>query len=490
MGRLGSRDDGPISKNLSLHEMARLKSSSAGLLVEPAVEKVDVNTQQSHGMEPAGQDLRGSLHGRTSSVSSRHAAVSTSEFAQLYAYADRSSLNLRQSRASSIISTRTKTSITTVQDELKDGIEISTSGGAIYRMGLDGQMLNPNYGRSRRSTELGSLPLDDTGALLRVRSISDHGLPNDIGPSYQPKDSTNRSFSFTSAPGRILTRPEIPFSNSALVSNYQLSQSSADPTPAKVPKLAPVGAEIFNRGSISLLGGDDQGVSPRDFPPSQPSSRPVMTEGGPALQVWLENADNADPFTFVGPLSSLGADRTGPDRDVAATNRSVTPTNAGGEDGALTSTGAENVVAALYRTIIRQLDAGHRSDLEAKDRELREARDIAAVLARQVVDLKSELLRTKGQTKAMPDPAQIRMRSQEERIESQSFSFPPLKLKHVQTLKGALKRRAEKIKKGMDDDLSWLIRRPTTSSTDNPEAEPPKGAPPCIVNMSWKNPTC
>ena len=406
--------------------------------MEPAVERVDVGTQQSHGVGPVGQDLRSSLHGcflrRTSSVSPRPASVSLSDLVQLYAYADKSSLNLSPSRASSIISTRTKTSISTVQDELKDGIDISTSGGTIYRMSLDGRMLNLNCGRSRRSTELDSLPLDGT-----AHNTSDQGSPNDIRWGYLPSDSTayNRSF--------------------------------ADPIPAKVPRLMPVGGAILNGFPIGRSGGDHQGVSFRDLPRSQPSPRSVMTEGGSALQVWLEHADQVSGLVS---RPSLAANRTGSVRDVAATYCSVTPTDSGRKDGSVASTDAEEV-AVVYQTIIQEMDANYRSDLEAKDRELREAHEMAAVLARQVVDTKSELLRTKGQIKAMSTPDHIRTRSQES-IEAQSFFFPPLKLKHVQTLKGALKRRAEKLKKGMDDDLAWLIGKPTTSSTEDPKAESPK----------------
>ena len=470
--------------------------------------------------------VNGNDPGRSQGGRSRHASVS-SEMARLWTQGSMSSLNLRPSRASSVISTRTKTSIATVPDELVDAFDVHATGGVVYRIGLDGRVVSiDNQAKgSRASTDTEPSLLDSADS---IRSLVIDGSESDLaaanvaprGPTQAP--DLGRAPSFAPGPERLtVTRPRAA-SNPGFRRGNSPRQTSAETASSPIrrrgglrPKVAP--RESSSPGArpprgattgagLHLRQAESPSLQPRtpDDPPPDRSSphAPVTTSATPSagefegydwrvrqtLDGTCMGTGSRSPRGFSNPFvpddaakaawSPKGGEDGGggegasdpppPDAPVAPGPDVVERAAAG--DRSPLAMDDENDIGThysrlIYGRMIRSIDASHRTEVDSLKEELAEAHHLLAVFARRAVDVKVELIRTKGQMAAMNDPAHLHKIGREETIEAQSFSFPPLKLRHVRTLKLALKRRAENMRRGMDDDLGRLLKR-TTSADD------------------------
>jgi hypothetical protein len=106
-----------------------------------------------------------------------------------------------------------------------------------------------------------------------------------------------------------------------------------------------------------------------------------------------------------------------------------------------------------YGDLARIIETSHRHEIQAKDRELAESREMTTQLAREVLNLKAELSRLKTQDASMSESSRNPASTPDKADDAQSFFFPPLRLTHVRVLKTAIKRRAEKIRQNIDDPL-------------------------------------
>jgi hypothetical protein len=116
----------------------------------------------------------------------------------------------------------------------------------------------------------------------------------------------------------------------------------------------------------------------------------------------------------------------------------------------------ENDVSIHYSRIVRSIDKEHREELRKRDRQLRETHDMLNNLEVTVFELRSELMRTKSQVRGLTDPNALQRLVEESTVEARNFAMPPLKLNHIRTLKMALKRRAERLKKFSHDSIEGI----------------------------------
>ncbi|KAI9884194.1 MAG: hypothetical protein M1823_004010 [Watsoniomyces obsoletus] len=386
-----------------------------------------------------------------------------SELAQLWTEANKSTatVDFRSSRASSIISTRTKTSITTLHDEGGDGVDVSVHGGLVYRIGLDGRITHVVHGK-RQSESMESFRREDSPPQQPPENphvpMVTQTAPDDR--EQRPPVVIGRSRSFDPGPEEITVRGRRRSSAAPALEPVSASrQASSDSLLPRIRRRRVLRVKPVTRDSGSQAG---EGTSP--ITPDSVTSVEIGSSQLPGTPTRLRRETSSEHRQEheAGPTGQVGS----PSLSTPASMGRLSVDDERAREMHPPAMDTENEISLHYSRILRSIDASHRIDLEAKDRELLETRDILSVLAREAVDIKTELVRTKGQVAALSDPAHIQNLIREETLEAQSFSFPPLKLRHVRTLKLALKRRAERLKKGMDDDLGWLIRRPTPPADD------------------------
>ncbi|KAI9816134.1 MAG: hypothetical protein M1832_005141 [Thelocarpon impressellum] len=485
------------------------------------------------------------LHDLASSIPSQHASRQGSDSSPSWS---RESLapRSRHSRASSIISTRTKTSITTVEDDMPDGFDVQVGNNAVYRLGLDG--------RIKYITNCGTVPPlpEDAGSGVgdldagpvstvpvqgdrpRAASMFDRSpAPEDscslAGVEQAPTapSSVSRKPSFT--PGRdnltVQRRADAPRKETSLVSHggpgsptplkrrggVKLKLVTRSPSGQAAPGISPLtpnsaasvsttlsqlsppdgAGEDAALASPTYIGRDATGEFPSwsamddgslDVPrrrgraPSSVSRSPlgrgkeqaiptVSIEGG-AAEVSQESYSKSSPprnaiSRNVSDDSGISID------DYVSPSSLLVPASPALVEEAMIGThpppemdseNAMNDISIHYSRLVRSIDASHRKEVQAKDEEIAEKGDMMMALARQVLDLKTELLRAKSQIKAIESPDRLQTLAKDGSSEARSFSFPPLKLRHIRTLRGALRKRSERIRRDIDDELGWSPR--------------------------------
>ncbi|KAI9782763.1 MAG: hypothetical protein M1816_001715 [Peltula sp. TS41687] len=478
----------------------------------------------SHSVAEAMTNLTKDRQFRLSSISSPRSSLSVTDGTHIWTHQGFSPSDVRPSRASSVISTHTKTSITTVHEEIREGVDVRIGQEAVFRLGLDGSTTYVNHVRSQQSAHLERALPDLDGNIFRSTS-------NTMGPPQPPPtligepsgaDIVARNPSFKPGDERITVQRRRSSSNSASIQDNSSRPATAEKESPRLRRRGGVRLKVVTRNSSGQIVKGSSPLSPNSATSYQTTSsqhsgsaRPD-DDAQPASPAYIgRHASGTFPSaeSFVSGYAALTLAETG-DRDVPLTDRLCknsgapvparglgaqsrpsqesiypeNPVNATSPSLIVTESPAhvddlavgahrplsmdtENDVTIHYSRIVRTIDTNYRNHMQAKDQELSEARDMLKGLARQAIDLKAELIRTKSQVAAMSDPAHIRKMAREQTLEAQSFSFPPLKLNHVRTLKMALKRRAEKMRRGLDDDLGWLIRT-TSSSSEDPGKQP------------------
>ena len=506
----------------------------------------------SHSVAEAMTSLTKDRRIRLSSVSSPRSSLSVSDGTHVWAHTGFSPPDVRTSRASSVISTRTKTSITTVQDEIQEGFDVRIGQEAVYKLGLDGSIIYVNHVSSQQSGHVERAPPDMDGNILRPTSDTVEAPQPPPVPAGEPSgaDTVARNPSFKPGNEKLTVQKRRSSSNSASIQNNSSGPATAEKESPKLRRRGGVRLKVVTRNSSGQIVTGTSPLTPNSgttyrttSSPHSGSARPEH-DAEPGSPAYIgRNASGAFPSTenFAHEYAALKRAEAVEDRDVPLTERlcknHMLPVtthfrpSSGEEDAQVAENGSlhkpgssaasrldaqsrasqenghsdhignaaspslivtdssahvddvpigarpppsmdsENDVSIHYSRIVRTIDMNYRNNMQAKDQELSEARDMLEGLARQALDLKAELVRTKSQLAAISDPVHIRKMAREQTIEAQSFSFPPLKLSHVRTLKMALKRRAEKMKRGLDDDLGWLIRT-TSSSAEEPDKRP------------------
>ncbi|KAI9673198.1 MAG: hypothetical protein M1817_003061 [Caeruleum heppii] len=429
------------------------------------------------------------------------------------------SVRSRQSRCSSIISTRTKDSARSMEDDHLDGFNVDSTNGTIYNFGINGDInlvRSHNHGVQEAGGGFSETLHDvhtyytepfptlqysrfDVPALTDGQSTYPNFLSDDDAttrrsespsPSYhsrlesaaqqdqaladEPSNGTARSSHHADVkpPSTPRTRTDV---NAQMVRNEDGAVTrSTDSTPC--------GATIFDhwplqpdppvgrKGSASLVEPELNRV--RD-------ERPKYTRilGGDEVQDWYET------FKAQQTLRQQSASSRAPGPSRPRIHAKAASDDSGielvDEDGSKAVLGrwspavveeavvgavppppmdTDNDISIHYTRLVRSIDMSHRAELLAKDDEIRQGREEIEALRREASHLRSEVLRTKNQVKAVADPTHVSRRLESTSGEAQSFSFPPLALNHVRTLKVALKRRATKIRRSIEDELSQSSR--------------------------------
>ncbi|KAI9837883.1 MAG: hypothetical protein M1838_004726 [Thelocarpon superellum] len=423
----------------------------------------------------------------------------------------------RASRASSIVSTRTKTSITTIDDDAQDGgVDVHVGPDAIYRIGLNGcvkyitrtgelsfaqrhrDQERPPSRTMSSALELGSPfpPTDEHPATSASPTPTATSIPdpsfflltgNDAAPTTGEASTVTRTPSFTPGRESISVQRRRDSSHDAPVS--PMSPDPAPPTPSRalrlqrrggvklkvvtrtssghavtrVSPLTPNSAESYYTTTSQTSASTIQGqITAPDSPTYIGRAAPGVFPSGPGLRELGQDAEAAGASTREtgdGPPPRLRVHESAAYIDEAPIGSRSPP-----------AMDTENDISIHYSRLVRSIDSSHRKVVQAKDQEISEAHEMVSALARQVMELKAEVLQMKAQAQAPAEPelGRIRQVARTETVEAYSFSFPPLQMGHIRTLKMALKRRAERLRRDIDTGLGWSPRG--SFSTIKPDA--------------------
>ncbi|KAI9814608.1 MAG: hypothetical protein M1827_003164 [Pycnora praestabilis] len=478
------------------------------------------------------------------------------------------------SRASSIMSTRTKTSIATLHDDTHSGFEIPL-GNRTYKFGLDGSIIPsvhsvprypafvlptfedteaPNEGIFGVSTPANDselitqrhhadVELDRSGSAPPSSTLG-HVSPDNSGvsrnPSFTPGKETvsvqKRHASSSSVPTITTSPAESDTSaNTTLrrsngvrlkLKTRALGGQTGDNISPRTPNTAVSSTSTNSRDTVSAgarSARDGRAVEPLSpnfigkgaagvFPPIQkegyiqqervsPTGRSLSQAGEnrnvkqfaafalPPVSAAFSAETTRSNFTAVSsPSNGLGLSspherETGvlanspwihsEDKDHDQHNL-VPQSPVHIDDGPIgthppPSMESENDISIHYSRLVRSIDLSHREQLQAREFEISETRSMINGLAREVSNLKTELVKTKSRVRHIAD-SKDPPKSKEDTTEAKAFAFPPLKLNHVHTLKMALKRRAEKIRQGFEGDAH---EPPDTPGNSTPTSDSP-----------------
>ncbi|KAI9761500.1 MAG: hypothetical protein M4579_001010 [Chaenotheca gracillima] len=431
------------------------------------------------------------------------------------------------SRTSSIISTGTRTTLDTLIDESPtESFDVQVRGG-LYRVGLNGQVVpGPSRlsgGGWRSSFEFTDhQPYDEnvgpqaadladprrgsSAAISLLRQAPDRtgSLPVHVMPSRESRPSTPSDVS----PMGVSRAPSYTPGKENLSVVRTQSASSLGTT----SRALPVNRHINNNMALTRRGGVRLKITTREIDGQQ-----ILVESGPSSAESYETAASHSPDGFDqgasededfphgessngGPnafLSPLEDDAVGPNLEAVREKLKAVNLNRRADetpkldkqdsDASVTGSSKLEVPGANIAVANKAHDPVHlppagvlanrRHELEDRDHDSSQMRQMIAALARQVIELKTELVRTKSQVTAIsaserkhhlanpispppeqgpdspPDAASQPALSRLGSTEGHSFHFPPLKLNDIKTLKTALKRRAEKIRRGIGDDF-------------------------------------
>ncbi|KAI9765595.1 MAG: hypothetical protein M1840_007284 [Geoglossum simile] len=446
---------------------------------------------------PSTRLLYGPLH--SSGSLSRNASISGTDSPPPWIREPSISLDPRVSRASSIISTRTKTSIST---DRNDGSESSDEvhGGERHWAGQDGQVVSTRHTDSRPTAfgdttqrysdeQLPQSPprasAEDSASLeLRLGQAEPAALDMDMPPSDTVGVSRNPSFTPGKETISVKKHRESGIHSSATSATRTASPGSPGSTPLrrsggiKLRVVTSTGQSGHGASPISPGSGVSSGVSSPStssrlrsaemeadqephspayfgkgatgiFP--SPAELREITGGFGKVDLgegkFLRTPD-LSPHHIRAKDVSNGRNERHPHTPVSpkheASQPVLVPKSPVHVDEAVVGVQSpppmesENDLSIHYSRIVRTLDQAHQ-------KEMRERAEVIRGLARTILDLKTELVRAQHQVRPAKGPATTLYR--EDTPDAGAFSFPPLKLRHLRTLKRATERRAEKLDK-------------------------------------------
>ncbi|KAI9858175.1 MAG: hypothetical protein M1813_007824 [Trichoglossum hirsutum] len=466
------------------------------------------------------------LYGPGSPMASRNASISGPDSYSVWAREPMVALNPRASRASSIVSTRTKTSISTDHNDGYNGNE-ETHGSEGDWDRLDGRSVpiihtnlrQASYGDTtpgpqRYPNEYPPLP----SQVIATGDITDPDLPQaqagptgpDLArnPSFTPGKETisvkkhkksssissTTSASRTESPGSPSNprlrrsggiKLRVVTSTGQTANGISPASAGSDLWPRSAESRVPsAGAEIDHEpNSPAFIGPTATGIfpSPRDLSDIDGGYAKVNIREGKAIrtsELPPHNMRASDPSNSRNGRPSRGSVSPGATRrprhgpiphDSSSSlpkNEDLQPTlvpespvqiddNIIGVQPPPTMD-SENDLSIHYSRVVRTLDQTHQ-------KEMREREEVIRGLARTILDLKAELGRAQHQVQMVKVTAPILQ--EEDTPEARAFSFPPLKLRHITTLRRAIEKRAAKLNQGSSSNRH-VEKKPTTSISD------------------------
>ncbi|KAI9700052.1 MAG: hypothetical protein M1836_002586 [Candelina mexicana] len=460
----------------------------------------------------------------------------------------------RPSRASSMISTRTKTSILTVADDTAETFEVPI-GLQRYKFGLDGTIISvtkadleippPAFSSAAETSaalEYPQLPAQATQEATSLaaspnteRQRSESAPPqSNLSQQISEASGVSRNPSFTPGKENLTVQKRHVSSSSVPTMEASLHPPSpGSPNPhlrrrngvrlklvtrvtggQKGIEISPLtpgsGYSSISASSQGTLSAEPRSVAATDAEPPSPS-RSYIGRSGRDTTGLFPIPDDLQDFRYVrggsnGPLqkSSTKSPLAGPQEirrkelpsritesmSAHEYRRSGREKRKVSDDGGIAdetlspplivpkgpaeiddapigthtppSMDHENDISIHYSRLVRSIDKHHREELSARDKEIDVTRNMIQKLAKDVLELKTELVWAKSQVGAIPDLSD-QSKSVNDRIETDEFSFPPLKLSHLQVMKNAMKRRADKLRQGIDEVRD--LRRLSTSTT-------------------------
>ncbi|KAI9845975.1 MAG: hypothetical protein M1837_004381 [Sclerophora amabilis] len=467
-------------------------------------------------------------------------------------YRHGSSPDLFPSRASSIISTGTRTTLGTMINDPQESFEVQLRTGS-FRVGLDGRVVPVSQpGRSWRSDlestydlspdpaverRYGSSPAGDlrrslTSASRPYEHLERRGSSNSqVGEHGTQWKSVSRKHSFT--PGKEII--SISGRHRSIKSIAKVDGSPGDPAEAPLGEMrrrrglkigldtrpvagqsgldnVPSGAGSYRTTESYIADGEgEQSRSPADVGQygNGLSSTPVQNDHerwqvapndnkvvAPEVETVHDSGDNVRPKLDIRNrlVDALGLDANGnrPFSSAVRAKSSDSGIDMSEDHGTSSGTLAESpdLISegndAVHNLPLVELgqSPNHKLELDGRCSDNDKTQQMIAALAQHVIDLKTELVRTKSELRANSfsegnQQKQVSSRhpvTRQASTEGHSFYFPPLKLNNIRILKTALKRRAEKIKRGIHDDFGRSSRETVSPPLPSQETATVSGA--------------
>ncbi|KAI9770181.1 MAG: hypothetical protein M1835_006598 [Candelina submexicana] len=471
----------------------------------------------------------------------------------------------RLSRASSIISTRTKTSILTVADDTAETFEVPI-GLQRYKFGLDGTIISvtkadldlppPAFSSAAETSAALEYPLlpaqatqaatSPTASPNSERQRSESAPPrSNLSQQISEASGISRNPSFTPGKENISVQKRHVSSSSVPTTEASLHPPSPDsPNPhlrrrnglrlklvTRVPggqrgiEISPLtpgsGYSSISASSQGTLSAGPRSVTTTDAEPPSPSQSYIGRSGRGTTGLF-PIPDDLQDFRYVRGWSNVPLQRSSTKSPLAAPQeilrkelpsritesvsaheyrRSRREKRKVSDDGGIAivdeslsaplivpegpaeiddapigthqppSMDHENDISIHYSRLVRSINRHHREELSARDKEIDVTRNMIQKLAKDVLELKTELVWAKSQVGTIPESSD-HSGSVDDRFETDDFSFPPLKLTHLQVMKKAMKRRADKLRQGLDEvrDLRRLSASATSGVASLPAA--------------------
>ncbi|KAI9682690.1 MAG: hypothetical protein M1829_006677 [Trizodia sp. TS-e1964] len=440
----------------------------------------------------------------------------TGSLAGLDAWARESvtSFKSNASRRSSVISTQTRTSVTTAQDEPRSGIELTHEDGRRYRISFDGQITilgdSPAHDQNVLSPGSNYNTVTPTAIDIPIALLADDDVssPDETRQTQPESAMVSRTPSFTPGKDQLSVR-HVSSGSMTTGSTLQVDNSEAKGKPLhrskaiKLPRIQtrPAGqgrgpqspnsaASYVSTASHSSLSPSAQinkapqspsgpymgrkatGIFPSNANISGTASKAERPQNH-ATAVLNQNSSNGNQE--LEDIPSPGSKR--PFNSHFETQRdgingdSSPPVFEGAEDASLLfSTVCDspthidedpigsrsppmndvNDVSIHFTRLVRTLDSNHQKELLAKNQEIEQTKKMFLGLTQEISNLKTELIRTTSHMRSVSEPSAETPPDLPAQNEGKVFFFPPLNLNNVKTLKAALVRRAEKLRSNHD----------------------------------------
>ncbi|KAH0551771.1 hypothetical protein GP486_007012 [Trichoglossum hirsutum] len=463
------------------------------------------------------------LYGPGSPMASRNASVSGPDSYSVWAREPMVALTPRASRASSVVSTRTITSISTDHNDGCNGNEEANGSEGDWGR-LDGHLVPINHTNLRQASygdtisepqgypnEHSSLTPqetgagDPTGADLPQSQTGSTGPDLSRNPSFTPGKETisvrkrPESSSYSSPTSASRTEsPGSPSNRLRRSGGIKLRVVTSTGQAANGVSPASAGSDLWPRSAESrvhsaeadldhaphsptFIGRAATGIfpSPRDLSDINGGYAKVNLQEGKAKRTSelpphnTQARDSSNSRNERGSYRSFspGATRRprhGPISHDSGTNlsgnedtqpilapRSPVQINGNGVQPS-PAMNSQNNLSIHHSQTARMLD-------QTYQKEMRERDEVIRGLTRTILDLRAELGRTRDQVQTAKATAPILLK--EDTPEARAFSFPPLKLRHITTLRRAIERRAEKLNLGSGSN-SHTKKQPTASVSD------------------------
>ncbi|KAI9838298.1 MAG: hypothetical protein M1819_005566 [Sarea resinae] len=347
------------------------------------------------------------------------------------------SIRSSASRASSIISTHTKTSINTLQDPGSDVIEVPV-GHLLYRLRADGHILSVLYDPPPPPFEPGTFGLGEEPPEAAISGPGPESIS--VVPPVTPLDSPDRGYSsrevgqLTSSPPGVSRTPSFtPGNDSISVDRRRASTSSGDVSQANTPETEPscgisemklrrrngVKLKLVTRSGGRLSSGTSpassaqtpsSSLSPSGHPLSHQRLSPGLHDQEPGSPAFIgRGATGTFPSPIgKGSIEPLGinsitafsspfnprdlendADGLGEQPNELDIADVLSSAKQQGKEGYSTPrTDNETEIANHYRELVRILDEKHNREIEARDHEIAETRGMMRALTKEAFELK------------------------------------------------------------------------------------------------------